>query len=176
MEALQWTCLQALLQNINKDTVLGYVQVADTLSDATLMAACIRFLTESDERYPPESCFRSGKPQCRIIKATSRPAMVCRAEVAKQDEMQSLTVNNPVIAQKSMVAVMDLTSPKKQGRRNLLIHVIDTAEQQQYVCLPLQLQNNAWVSSGVRLNLSTALFGCYELYHPIHTEPIGTES
>lgn len=59
VDALWWTCLQARVQNNNKDTVLGYAQVADTLSDATLMAACICFLTESDERYSAaEVCSR----------------------------------------------------------------------------------------------------------------------
>ena len=87
--ALRWTCLQGLLQNINKDKVLGYAQVADALSDAIFMAACIWYLTESDDRCSAE--FYTRSVVC-LSQPDSRPAMVCRAEVAKLDEMQALMV------------------------------------------------------------------------------------
>ena len=49
VEALRWSCLQVLVQAVSAQTVLEFAQLADTLSDSTLMNACILYLTESDE-------------------------------------------------------------------------------------------------------------------------------
>ena len=51
VEELPWICLQYLIYSVATSTVLKFVQLAEKLSDSILMAACVQFLTESDDRY-----------------------------------------------------------------------------------------------------------------------------
>ena len=51
VDALRWVCLQNLLNNINKSTVLQYACSADAVTDTCLMEACLKFLVEADDRY-----------------------------------------------------------------------------------------------------------------------------
>lgn len=110
VEALRWRCLQGLVQGISTQTVLEYAQLADTLSDTTLMNACILFFTESDQGYVVMLC----SAMCCQDRVPSRWCLLHRVEVAEQHAMKSLMNNKPDLAQKLLVAVMKHTASSKR--------------------------------------------------------------
>ena len=47
---LRWLCMQQMIGDINKKTVLEYAVVAKAVTDTELMAVCMKFLLESKNR------------------------------------------------------------------------------------------------------------------------------
>ncbi|DBA99209.1 TPA: hypothetical protein ACH3X3_011825 [Trebouxia sp. C0006] len=47
---LRWLCMQQMIGDINKKTVLEYAVVAKAVTDTKLMAVCMKFLLESKNR------------------------------------------------------------------------------------------------------------------------------
>lgn len=51
VEKLRWICLQQLVSDISKETVLEYAAVADAVTDSQLLDACMQFILHTENRY-----------------------------------------------------------------------------------------------------------------------------
>ena len=51
VQSLRKVCVEQIMDDITRETVLPYAVTADSLSDATLLEACLAFIKDPSNRY-----------------------------------------------------------------------------------------------------------------------------